>query len=667
MSEGNLVLCGPIVRRVERASVSVFVVTREPCTVELTVHAHDGGQKAAGPPLLRGSRATIKLGDQAHAAVVTATASSDALLWGASYLYDLAFVIGQTRRGLCDDGVLVAKFSFATDLSRLRYEGYDLPSFALPPEDPAELRLLHGSCRKPHGDGKDAMKYGDRLLELALESPANGPRPQQLFLTGDQIYADDVHLNLLTALSWYSRHALGGREESQELVPALDSAFDPGSRESACHDAGLSSGACSSHLLSLGEFYAMYLFGWSHEPWPPVVSDPARAKLRDFYDALPAVRRLLANTATYMIFDDHEITDDWYIREGWRDSVLASWLGRKIVRNGLAAYLVFQHWGNDPAACAPGTPGGRALELLDGWTGEAATMRELDRLLPVPERGAALDAPDPGRIDWSWRWAGPGYQVVALDTRTRRAFDKGKTSLMSVADLEAALSAPPDGLRFSLILSAAPVLGVALLEWVQKKAARLGWGLKLDDEPWGHSGSYRRLLELLLARSPALVLSGDVHFGFGASLFDKKQPETRVVSLTSSALKNRSGKLARAGLWGLGFATDNHLQSALEAGGGQLCVATAREVPELSGGEYVERLIVDGDVVTTGALAGDQPEVALQGASSNDRTDITGHNNLGEIRLDPAAHELVQHLWYCDNDDWKSDRQVSRFWLRSEP
>ena len=40
------------------------------------------------------------------------------------------------------------------------------------------------------------------------------------------------------------------------------------------------------------------------------------------------VRRALANVATYMIFDDHEVTDDWYLSPIWRDRVLTAPLGR---------------------------------------------------------------------------------------------------------------------------------------------------------------------------------------------------------------------------------------------------------------------------------------------------------------------------------------------------
>jgi hypothetical protein len=39
----------------------------------------------------------------------------------------------------------------------LIYPGHSLPGFVLPPEDLNQVKLLHGSCRKPHGIGKEML------------------------------------------------------------------------------------------------------------------------------------------------------------------------------------------------------------------------------------------------------------------------------------------------------------------------------------------------------------------------------------------------------------------------------------------------------------------------------------------------------------------------------
>lgn len=61
---------------------------------------------------------------------------------------------------------------------------------------------------------------------------------------------------------------------------------------------------------------------------------------------------VLANCATYMIFDDHEVTDDWFLNASWMNRVRASPFGRNGVRNGVIAYVAFQGWGNHPARFA---------------------------------------------------------------------------------------------------------------------------------------------------------------------------------------------------------------------------------------------------------------------------------------------------------------------------
>ena len=51
---------------------------------------------------------------------------------------------------------------------------------------------------------------------------------------------------------------------------------------------------------------------------------------------------------TYMMFDDHDVTDDWNLNPMWLDRVYTTPLGVTILRNALVTYAVFQDWGNDP-------------------------------------------------------------------------------------------------------------------------------------------------------------------------------------------------------------------------------------------------------------------------------------------------------------------------------
>ncbi|HET9555641.1 MAG TPA: hypothetical protein VFS70_00775, partial [Actinomycetota bacterium] len=102
------------------------------------------------------------------------------------------------------------------------------------------------------------------------------------------------------------------------------------------HRAGFTGPVLDCHLMSLAEFYGMYLLIWSDALWPrdpagaaalpaaeEVLDHPAwrddahrrshrtalartastRTDVLEFARTLPRVRRALANIATYMIFD----------------------------------------------------------------------------------------------------------------------------------------------------------------------------------------------------------------------------------------------------------------------------------------------------------------------------------------------------------------------------
>src|SRR4029077_13141410 len=138
---------------------------------------------------------------------------------------------------------------------------------------------------------------------------------------------------------------------------------------------GFTSDDTRSHLMSFGEYLAMYLFVWSDVLWPkpadfPTVADliaagvpeaelskdfellqsidEQRQNVMAFGTTLKKVRRALANIPTYMILDDHEITDDYNMSRAFCDGVYGDPLGMRIMRNALTAYALCQHWGNAP-------------------------------------------------------------------------------------------------------------------------------------------------------------------------------------------------------------------------------------------------------------------------------------------------------------------------------
>ena len=177
--------------------------------------------------------------------------------------------------------------------------------------------------------------------------------------------------------------------------------------------------------------------------------------MQTFRKTLPAVRRALANVPTYMILDDHEVTDDFNMTRRFVDQVYADDLGLRVVQNGLTAFAVCQAWGNIPEQFDPGTPAAAGSQLLaqlagvagatdnprslregvahDHAAGRSAQARRHERWhrridARVP-RGTAADTVTVNGVDvntkalrYNFTVEGPSHQVLVTDTRTWRGF-----------------------------------------------------------------------------------------------------------------------------------------------------------------------------------------------------------------------------------------------------
>ena len=158
-----------------------------------------------------------------------------------------------------------------------------------------------------------------------------------------------------------------------------------------------------------------------------------RRRLTLFHDGLAKVRRVLANIPTYMMFDDHDFTDDWNLNPMWYDRVYTTDLGVTSARNALASYAVFQDWGNDPIRYEKQDDYkellARIVQLFP--TGEPGPVAEaanrLDALFGFKEQ--VVSDPVTGRfparnpvIKWHYSVPGPKHLAVAIDNRTRRSF-----------------------------------------------------------------------------------------------------------------------------------------------------------------------------------------------------------------------------------------------------
>ena len=208
-----LVLAGPILRQVTPNAVTVWFALQKPAEVSLRVFETGSpgtSLMASGTAPSPGPAATTPIGKNLH--IVAATVrSTTALVPGQIYCYDATLVT--TDASPSTQTLAQAVTPPVTPPGQpppakpLAYDPHDFPSFALPPSDLNYLRLVHGSCRKPHGGPlpKDQTPTPDQLATLdgLIAAAANNAmqRPHQLLLTGDQIYADDVDDELLVSLT----------------------------------------------------------------------------------------------------------------------------------------------------------------------------------------------------------------------------------------------------------------------------------------------------------------------------------------------------------------------------------------------------------------------------------------------------------------------------------
>ncbi len=598
-----LILAGPVLRRVEPSSVTVWLALKAARTVTLRIYAQN--EKGQLLQHFAGTHRTIRLGDFLHVVAVTARATTGAeqLTGGQLYYYDLFFQsesapdthASETVPHLDTPGILNNDPSSADPLHRLVYPGHPLPSFVVPPQDVNRLRIVHGSCRKPHGIGKEMLSALDALLEAETEHPER--RPQQLFMTGDQIYADDVAASLLFMLiDAESVLCTGNVEEVLPLVNKSACALGPGGRAQVVRTRAMfTTSTPDNHLLSLAEYTAMYLFVWSDVLWPdnlPEAEDiwqrypelrprpTQRSKIEERYAAhneqlhlfrstLPQVRRAVANIATYTIFDDHDVTDDWFLDGAWCQRVLASPPGRRVIRNALLAYTLFQAWGNTPEQFEEGS-GAAFLQAMASWRGDESDSRvktlECSIGLPAAFDGSGELQRSEHSLQWHYTVSGPRYEIIVMDTRTQRIYhspDEFPGLLSPNAISTQVVAAARQDVDVTLMISPTPVLGVDFIETVQFWTRwRVRDNYAYDREAWALEwGTFQAFLKAVSDLERVVFLSGDVHYAFAASLeyWDYHTQKTAsMINYTSSPLCNE-GAGAQIAVLAVGYPRLLHL------------------------------------------------------------------------------------------------------------
>jgi hypothetical protein len=147
---------------------------------------------------------------------------------------------------------------------------------------------------------------------------------------------------------------------------------------------------------------------------------PKRAETFDQYAAVyreawietPEVRWLLSCMPSFMIFDDHEIHDDWNITEDWVAARRGSLAWRRTLRDGLLAYWIYQGAGNLPPGLWSRDERMRPLVPRIRRVVGDVTHR-MERLFEAYATGRQ-------RADWGCAFEAAGARILMADTRMHR-------------------------------------------------------------------------------------------------------------------------------------------------------------------------------------------------------------------------------------------------------
>jgi len=541
------IIAGPILRRITPQQLVIWLVTSEEREFSLALYRSGDQQPWIKTTLTSEQCQSLKIGKQAYVQLIN---------WQPETPLPVEQTIEYDLYSKNADGV---EESLIDLLPHVVYPNQCRPSFQI---KTTLSDILHGSCRKPHHPSGDGLLRVDEVIADSMT--AGRQRPALLLMTGDQIYADDVAGPMLVAIhqtiQWLGLFSESWRgavvNDSQALYDSDLCYYQrqdllPQSKANEALKDRLFTGvekpifttdSAQNHLATLAEIMAMYLLVWSPELWRLIELDDhhvpspyldqyqqEKRVIQDFAAGLPQVQRALAHLPTYMIFDDHDVTDDWNLTRGWEEAAYSHPFSRRILGNALIGYWVCQGWGNDPAAFN---------EQVN--TAVAACFNK--------PGGEYQDALIDILLNWdTWHYSlATNPKVVVLDTRTHRwRSETSPTQPSGLMDWEALTSLQQELMNEPavILVSPAPIFGVKLIEAIQRMFTFFGQALMVDAENWmAHPGAANVILNIFMhPKTPQrfVILSGDVHYSFAYDVdirFRKDSPQ--IWQITSSGLKN---------------------------------------------------------------------------------------------------------------------------------
>jgi hypothetical protein len=377
-------------------------------------------------------------------------------------------------------------------------------------------RIVFGSCRTAyphdlpftlHPDEHDYGREVDALRAIALRMAAGDPAdwPHTVLLLGDQVYADEV---------------------SPDTLEFIRSRRDP------------SVGAGKS-IGDFEEYTRLYREAWSDPP----------------------IRWLLSTVPSAMIFDDHDVIDDWNTSAAWVEEMRRQdWWDRRVV-GAFMAYALYQHWGNlNPGALEEDPVYHRVREAGDGAKILAEAAFRWDR--------------EVSGVRWSYCRDIGTTRIVMIDSRAGRVLDPGKRSMVDADEWQWILEHATGGFEHLLIGTSLPLIMAPALHYLEawneavcdgawgRLAARAGEKLRqgADLEHWpAFRDSFEAMCALLRevgaggrgdAPASIVVLSGDVHHAYLAEVgFPRGSGvASRVWQATCSPFRNPLSTMERRGV-----------------------------------------------------------------------------------------------------------------------
>lgn len=352
------------------------------------------------------------------------------------------------------------------------------------------LHLAFGSCRTSVSHDKKgnrmhgvdalrawALRVADQVDPADPDDPDLAPDrlPDLLLFLGDQVYAD---------------------ETTDEMRAFIESRRDIEQ-------------APWTELKDYEEYAHLYRLAWTD----------------------PANRWLLSTVPSAMIFDDHDIRDDWNTSLEWkREMESTSWWHGRIVA-GLASYWVYQHLGNL-------SPSEREQDEVYAAVRAHAGDDEHD-LGPLLDAFAGRVDQEPQTYRWSYtRDFDTQARLVVVDSRAARQLDPDDRRMLDPDEgawLDAQLRGDVDHLLIGTSLPFLLARGLHHLEAFSEALAQGAWGERggrlgerlrqvVDLEHWGaFQHSFQQVAQQAMevaagerGRAPSTVtfLSGDVHHSY---------------------------------------------------------------------------------------------------------------------------------------------------------